>query len=546
MFTRIKERFHAMFIAYIRNDIEPDSKVDGLEFSMRRQEDANRIALFSQVETNKDRYVLKGTTIQYHKSWLTCLTLVETNNSIGLLQTSCGELRIVSFNRETRKYFDIECERFIVERAESYYSYRHFDDMNQSVFSHHTKWVECKHCGERVSSSCVDKGKVCKTCIDKFYKQCKQCGKNFLFDKTKHIFESRGYSYVMCDDCLTMIPECSVCGKKELRELMSFVEGKHYCRTCFKPEQFVRCVKCGLYFLESSKNISKIRDHHVCSICNFSDRIQMMGGSVRGGIHDYNYKPEPEFFGHNDSDPLFFGVEVELVTPQKRITKLDDHIARWIQFEINEKEPFVYCKFDRSIGNEGQDGFEVVTHPFNWTWLKSEEGSNKIKQIMELNSFNCSSFTTNTCGMHVHMSKDAFTYTQLYKFLKLVFENKDFNILMSERTDMGKVDEFASFVPDYPLNDLAKAKSNGNDREQRHKAVNLACPNTVEMRIFKGTLEFNRFMKNIEYCKALYDYSGSCTMRNATIPKFKEFVADEKKTFRNLYEFLTLKGEIKK
>ena len=162
---------------------------------------------------------------------------------------------------------------------------------------------------------------------------------------------------------------------------------------------------------------------------------------------------------------------------------------------------------------------------------------------MDLRKYNCRSFDTNTCGMHVHMNKDVFTETQLYKYLYFIFNNKNFIITISEREDMNKVNRYCSFEPEKDIITLAKERTN-SPGDYRHKAVNLNCPNTVEVRVFRGTLNYGKFMKNIEFCKSLYDYTQICSIRDLTVDRYKEFIKNNEKRYSYLFGFLTDKKEI--
>jgi len=60
----------------------------------------------------------------------------------------------------------------------------------------------------------------------------------------------------------------------------------------------------------------------------------------------------------------------------------------------------------------------------------------------------------------------------------------------------------------------------------------------VEVRIFRGTLKPARFMKNLEYVKAIYEYCRDAGVSQLTPYNFKRFVENNKKQYSNLYGFL--------
>jgi hypothetical protein len=94
---------------------------------------------------------------------------------------------------------------------------------------------------------------------------------------------------------------------------------------------------------------------------------------------------------------LTFGHELEVQHKRNNET-LNKHAA-----EVS-KDGFWYCKNDSSIGH----GFEAVSHPFSWGWLK-KNAEKVIKPKMEyLSKVGFRSWQTDCCGLHIHMSRDAF------------------------------------------------------------------------------------------------------------------------------------------
>ena len=149
------------------------------------------------------------------------------------------------------------------------------------------------------------------------------------------------------------------------------------------------------------------------------------------------------------------------------------------------------------------------------------------------------------CGIHVHMSRKAFTDVHLFKFLKFFFENHDFMYIISQR-DNYSTQRSCQWGKRRGRKDqktlLKKTKEKGTgDHGNRFTAVNLESPGTYEVRIFRGTLKASSFMKNVEFCKAAYDFTGSSGISHVKIPEFKQYVSDRQKVFSNLFEFMVKK-----
>ena len=68
-------------------------------------------------------------------------------------------------------------------------------------------------------------------------------------------------------------------------------------------------------------------------------------------IHDYNYKPDPVFYGNGNR---YFGVELEIDIGGKTCPNADEILAI-----ANDLDEHIYIKSDGSLN----DGMEIVIHP---------------------------------------------------------------------------------------------------------------------------------------------------------------------------------------
>jgi len=207
---------------------------------------------------------------------------------------------------------------------------------------------------------------------------------------------------------------------------------------------------------------------------------------------------------------------------------------------ICENYPEMYCKRDGSLHN----GFEVVSHPFSWEWYK--DNRKRIDVLLNrLQEKGFRSFTANTCGIHVHLSKKAFSTIHLFKFLKLFYEPKNFKFvkLISQR-DAGSSRGDCQWG-NYPEGQDAKTQQDkvNNKKDCPHKynrytAVNLCNGSTIEVRIFRGNLVPLSFHKNIEFLKACYDFTNRSGIAKVTKERLLLYIANRRKTYKNLYAFL--------
>ena len=244
-------------------------------------------------------------------------------------------------------------------------------------------------------------------------------------------------------------------------------------------------------------------------------------------IRNYSYKPTTEFISmpYDAKEVPFFGLELEVERMDKSETSRGD-MAKKIENKA------WYFKNDGSLNN----GFEIVTHPLTFSYIKhSAKDFETALNELSCNAYN--SYNANTCGMHIHISKKAFGTWQLYKFMKFFAENVPFIVAISQRK-MEKLVQWAN-IEDNDDNTLMYKAKKKNGNSARYVAINLQNYSTIEVRIFRGTLNFQSFMKNIEFVHALYMFTKESKI--ITLDSFKEYISNSCE-YSNLKKFIKLKN----
>lgn len=387
----------------------------------------------------------------------------------------------------------------------------------------------CKHCGNNVKtlkegfcSACYKKTATCAKCGDKHihlyltgedgslcskciqdYSPCAGCGVyHTTLDKKYH----------MCEDCLKNSHTCGICGAIKTQGHMTLFNKKlnYICKTHVRK---CTCSCCKATPMDCITHVfsedlfPSTRELNVCGSCHEEGLI--------GNIKKYQYKPQGIFRGDS---LLFFGVENEVtfdpkVSPVKECAKLQ---------LADPTEQHWYIKRDGSIPN----GFETVTHPMTFDYIKTQFPLDLLFGTTEKFQHD------KNCGMHVHMSKKAFTNAQLYKFLLFVNNNQGFMSTVAERDPNG-------YCPAVNKNTfIVKAlEKSGRDRDQ----VNLIPQHTAEVRIFQGAITKEQYLKNIEFCYALFNFTKVMAIASLTQDRFVEYIQKEPVMYENLISFLTLK-----
>lgn len=221
----------------------------------------------------------------------------------------------------------------------------------------------------------------------------------------------------------------------------------------------------------------------------------------------------------------FFGVELEVEadrnTPRDIASKVMDDMY------CNElTNQFALLKHDGSLA---EDGFEIVTAPATY----------KVHRIAWKKFFNNSakeltSWASGRCGIHVHISRDAFSAPHLGKFLVFINDsgNKKFVAKIAGRTSQ----EWCAFK-DKKITDGWRYPFDG----ERYEAVNLTNSKTIELRIFRGTTKESSFMKNIEFTVASFYFTQTTSYTKLSYDDFLNWL-DATEGYPYLKHWLIAKG----
>lgn len=239
-------------------------------------------------------------------------------------------------------------------------------------------------------------------------------------------------------------------------------------------------------------------------------------------ILDYHAKPSFEPKGKHIYN-LWMGAELEIECISEDYSKQDK------AYHVNKAlGDFIITKHDGSLNN----GFEITSSPASLDYHRTAWDNFFKKKVQN----GLSGFNNNTCGMHVHISREPLSNLQIGKIIAFIHkkENAEFVKLIAQRSSN-------------KYNDFTKAKKISNSHytkkqlEERHTAVNILNPNTIEIRIFKSNLRKSSFLRNIEFCAALVEFTWAAKNSisdSQDYVKFVIFVSKNRKFYPNLYCFL--------
>lgn len=323
---------------------------------------------------------------------------------------------------------------------------------------------------------------------------------------------------------------CDGCNELKYGNQYAYFDGSPTCEPCTDERveygNYDRCSYCDEYF--SELHYSEDRDRELCDHCFheswscsecYGDRTEGDEHECyrTGLIYDYSYKPAPDFYG---TDKYYFGFELEVEDINEHGT---DAGAQVVLDELGER---VYCKHDGSLN----DGFEIVSHPhtfdqlenLNWDWLTS------------LRRLGFRSWDTNTCGLHVHISRTAFwkdgkrNEAHELRFQKLIYDNSRMVEAIA-----GRSSAYARFKDKGYL--VPKIKH--GQQADRYEAVNSFNDATLEVRVFRGSLKKQRILSAIEFLHAATEYTRDMRInpkdKQLSWFRFMAYVLDNQDKYAN-------------
>lgn len=203
-------------------------------------------------------------------------------------------------------------------------------------------------------------------------------------------------------------------------------------------------------------------------------------------IHNYTFKPDPVFWGEG---PLFLGAEIEVECNDGQ-----NRAARAVRKFLGADERLGYCKYDGSL----DDGIEIVTHPMSYAWAMESFPWDMFRELEEAGAH-----TRSTCGLHVHVSRNAFrSHFHAMSWMRFIYANEKMVTRFARRRN----GHYASF--DRFNGELAKAAKGYTDSE-RYRAINAQNYSTLEVRVFASTTDAEVVKASLGFVDASVRYAGT-------------------------------------
>ena len=317
---------------------------------------------------------------------------------------------------------------------------------------------------------------------------CIQCGAEVRPEEAYHVAEE-----AVCPSCAeTDTVVCSYCGERIWRENDFGDSDTALCEACY-TNHYTRCSQCGRLISFSAayyQDEDEDEETPYCSACYHE---------CGEAIHGYSYKPVPIF--HGDA-PMYMGVELEVDDGGKDPAK-----AKKILSIFNQTGEFGYIKSDGSL----DDGLELVTHPCTLEAHMREVPWREALEKFKLLGYY--SHQSSTCGLHVHVNRTFFGAAQAEQDEKIghvlyLFERFWQELLRFSRRTQRQVAQWAAR---YGYKDTGREIMEHAKKayQGRYTCVNLTNTDTIEFRIFRGTLKYNTLIATLQLVEKLCNVAVS-------------------------------------
>ena len=378
------------------------------------------------------------------------------------------------------------------------------------------KVITCEHCGcvipEGEERKTWNGNYICEDCTDEYY-ICDDCGDYMSPDDEISVYDgNRNLAKHVCPYCADEYPVCVECGERVLSECLVDTGwgGADLCEYCAEnSDNWDFCANCG----EWHEGCEYIDGDYYCESCAEEIRSHDCHNSENSGyVNSYGYKPRPRFHSvleeSDGNSPLYMGVELEIDSDDEDTNAVEcaDELH-----DMDYNADFFYLKHDGSLN---EPGIEIVTHPCTLAYHMQRFPWKEIVDTARSNGY--SSHDIGTCGLHVHVSRDALggdTDAQDLTIAKIVIMmDKLWDYLVKfSRRDYSQLQQWAkkmdARVDETDSDENAIEKTNAAAGYERYHALNLQNRNTIEFRLFRGTLKLNTIMATLQFVDGLCRYA---------------------------------------
>ena len=363
----------------------------------------------------------------------------------------------------------------------------------------------CDCCGTEHSADelteTADGEQVCEECLDNYYSQCDRCGAWVPTDELEPVYRDefrQPLEGLWCPDCIEEHAQtCDECGQ---HFIITYIDGVYsqahghnvnICMNC-ADGRYVVCENCGEVVDIDYVTYVDVDDAWCCHGCAPETSSEYV--DCYGSTYATTFLALDSEKATRASVP-FLGIELE--------TDCDgcfDGAASYLHGLFGS---WADLKEDTSIGDSG---IEIAAQPqtprfalVGYLWHDA---------LSELSRMGATSHDAGTCGLHVHIDRTFLNAPYMACTLDRLFQTHRKEWIAFSRRTPGQLETYSKFgVVEYGGTLTPKQKREAWDKEKRrfdrYQVVNLSNSETIEVRLWRGTLRERTFRATIEATAAL-------------------------------------------
>ena len=360
----------------------------------------------------------------------------------------------------------------------------------------------CDCCGAEHSADelteTADGEQVCSECLDRYYTRCDHCGALVLVDELEAVYNDdyrQAVKGLWCPDCIEEdAVACDDCGQyftsTHIDGVYSQAHGRrvNICLNCLDG-RYIVCEDCGeLVDIDYAVCVDNM---WYCSSC---------APDMNEHVHEYGSTYATRFLALDGENAErgrvpFLGIELET-----DCSGCFNDAADMLEGCFGDNADL---KRDSSIGDSG---IEIAAQPqtprfalVSYLWHDA---------LSELSRMGATSHDAGTCGLHVHIDRTFLNAPHMACTLDRLFQTHKEEWRTFSRRTPGQIDTWSKFgTIGYEYGLTPKQKREAWDKEKRrfdrYQVVNLSNSETIEIRLWRGTLRERTFRATIEATAAL-------------------------------------------
>ena len=384
----------------------------------------------------------------------------------------------------------------------------------------------CYNCGEWIPKDEaleIDDNYFCdEDCAENYgHVHCENCGEWVHSDDC---IETEDGSIFCCEECAENAGyrRCYSCDEWHRRRDMYLTADSDlwFCEDCL--DDLFWCEGCERYF-EYGDNVtwSDDDDCYYCEDC-WNERS---GGRLIRNYHSSKNADDYHFLRAGDeqrSDVPFMGHELEVDG--------GDNPGGMVEEIANDNPGVFFYEHDGSLSSRG---VEIISQPASLLWY--EANRNRYEQLRRTClKYNYSSHDNERCGLHIHIDKLYFgkkakDVEMCVARLLFLFERHWSNLTKFAR----RTDEQLHWCKRYPgcsdrveRSAIYRAKHMGRGGD-RYCAINLTNNHTIEIRLWRGTLNVQTFMATIKFTARLAQLAKETPIARLAQMTWDELLGDD-------------------